>query len=185
MTLSRRNFLLWSAAATVAACEPRLDASLSPRPTASAATPPATPRASATATVTAPSTAPTASAGRSGRTLFRDGALTDARSDRLQHGMSILVEDGTIRWIRPADGEPDPGPRDGLEVVDASGATFVPGMVDAHSHLTLPGGAHASSSVREGPFAANASAPHGESIATVNQPGVGRSASSTARSPTR
>ena len=75
-------------------------------------------------------------------TLYRDGALADARSDRLRVGMSILVEDGVIRWIRPRDGEEDPGPRGGLELVDASGATFVPGMVDAHSHLTLPGGAH-------------------------------------------
>jgi imidazolonepropionase-like amidohydrolase len=144
MTLSRRNFLLWSAAATVAACEPRLDASLSPRASAAAPTPRTTPDAPATATGTAaaPSTTPTAIAGRHARTLYRDGALTDARSDRLERGISILVEDGTIRWIRPSDGEPDPGPRDGLEIVDASGATFVPGMVDAHSHVTLPGGAH-------------------------------------------
>ena len=56
--------------------------------------------------------------------------------------MSIYVEDGVIRWIRPSDGEEDPGPRRGLEVIDASGATIVPGMVDAHSHLTMPGGAH-------------------------------------------
>ena len=28
------------------------------------------------------------------------------------------------------------------EIVDASGSTIVPGMVDCHSHLTLPGGAH-------------------------------------------
>ena len=56
--------------------------------------------------------------------------------------MSILVEAGRIRWIRPSDGEEDPGDTDGLEIVDASGATFVPGMVDAHSHVTLPGGAH-------------------------------------------
>ena len=34
------------------------------------------------------------------------------------------------------------GPTDGLELVDASGATIVPGMVDCHSHVTLPGGAH-------------------------------------------
>ena len=56
--------------------------------------------------------------------------------------MSILVEDGRIAWIRPSDDEgpvADPG---GLEVVDASGSTIVPGMVDAHSHLTMPGGAH-------------------------------------------
>ncbi len=76
------------------------------------------------------------------RTLYRDGALADGRSDSLRLGLSILVEDRRIRWIRPSDDEGDPGPPDGLEVVDASGATFVPGMVDAHSHVTLPGGAH-------------------------------------------
>ena len=76
------------------------------------------------------------------RTLYRDAALTDARSDRLRLGISILVEDGIIRWIRPTDDEPDPGPAESLEVVDAAGTTIVPGMVDGHSHVTLPGGAH-------------------------------------------
>ena len=78
----------------------------------------------------------------SDRVLYRDGALTDARSDRLQVGVSILVDDGVIRWIRPTDAEEDAGPADGLELVDAGGATFVPGMVDSHSHVTLPGGSH-------------------------------------------
>jgi imidazolonepropionase-like amidohydrolase len=76
------------------------------------------------------------------RTLYRDAALADGRSDRPQIGVSLLVEDGTIRWIRPVDGEEDATSIESLEVVDASGATIVPGMVDAHSHLTLPGGAH-------------------------------------------
>jgi imidazolonepropionase-like amidohydrolase len=76
------------------------------------------------------------------RTLYRDAALADGRSDQLRLGVSILVEQGAIRWIRPADDEADPGPAESLEVVDASGATIVPGMVDAHSHVTLPGGAH-------------------------------------------
>lgn len=76
------------------------------------------------------------------RVLYRDTALADGRSDRLELGVSVLTEAGRIAWIRPSDGEPDPGPAEGLEIVDASGATIVPGMVDAHSHVTLPGGAH-------------------------------------------
>jgi imidazolonepropionase-like amidohydrolase len=76
------------------------------------------------------------------RTLYRDGALADGRSDRLQVGVSVLVEGDRIAWIRPADAEEDPGPADGLEVVDAGGATIVPGMVDGHSHITMPGGSH-------------------------------------------
>ena len=73
-------------------------------------------------------------------TLYRDAALADGRSDRLRVGVSILVRDGTIDWIRPSDDE-GATPSD-AELVDASGSTVVPGMVDAHSHLTLPGGAH-------------------------------------------
>ncbi|HEY3523361.1 MAG TPA: amidohydrolase family protein [Candidatus Limnocylindrales bacterium] len=76
------------------------------------------------------------------RTVYRDAAVTDARSDRLRLGVSVLVEDGLIAWIRPADDEGPLAHGAGVDVVDASGSTIVPGMVDAHSHLTLPGGAH-------------------------------------------
>jgi imidazolonepropionase-like amidohydrolase len=86
------------------------------------------------------SSQPVAGSGR--RVLYRDGALADGRSETLRVGVSILVDGGVIRWIRPTDAEEDPGPADGLEVVDAGGATFVPGMVDSHSHVTLPGGSH-------------------------------------------
>jgi imidazolonepropionase-like amidohydrolase len=73
-------------------------------------------------------------------TLYRDAAFTDARSDRLRLGVSVLVEAGRIAWIRPADDEGPVGPD--AEIVDAGGTTIVPGMVDGHSHLTLPGGSH-------------------------------------------
>src|ERR671936_646309 len=72
-------------------------------------------------------------------TLYRDAALADARSPTLRLGVSVLVEAGRIAWIRPTDAEEDPGD---AEVIDAGGATIVPGMVDCHSHLTLPGGSH-------------------------------------------
>jgi imidazolonepropionase-like amidohydrolase len=73
------------------------------------------------------------------RLLYRDAALADGRSAALEVGVSVLVDDGHIAWIRPSDAEEDPG---GAEVIDAGGATIVPGMIDCHSHLTLPGGSH-------------------------------------------
>ena len=145
--LTRRRFLVLSAAATLAACgddrpSPSASAARSPEPAGPTPSPSAAPSGTApsrTEAPPAPSPAPSV-VGR--RTLYRDGALADGRSDRLRLGVSILVDGGTIRWIRPSDDEADPGPADGLEVVDASGATFVPGMVDGHAHVTLPGGAH-------------------------------------------
>jgi imidazolonepropionase-like amidohydrolase len=74
------------------------------------------------------------------RTLYRDAAITDARSDALRLGVSMLVENRRIVWIRPTGNEPDPG--EGARVVDAGGSTIVPAMVDAHSHVSLPGGSH-------------------------------------------
>ncbi|MGI8929830.1 MAG: amidohydrolase family protein, partial [Candidatus Limnocylindria bacterium] len=74
-----------------------------------------------------------------GRVLYRDGALADGRSATLQRHTSILVDAGRIAWIRPADGEADAS---GATVIDCLGATFVPGLVDCHSHVTGPGGAN-------------------------------------------
>lgn len=72
-------------------------------------------------------------------TFYRDLCIADGRSAELRRGVSIMVEGGRVAWIRPVDGGEDPG---GADVVDASGCTAIPGMVDAHSHVTLPGGAH-------------------------------------------
>ncbi len=156
-SLTRRRFLAWSAAATMlAACDfvspttrpsqsaAAINETAGPSPTGSPGTPaPPQSLAPAASPSATPSGSPSATPSQPGaRTLYRRGALADARSDRLDIGVSILVEDGVIRWIRPSDDEGNRGPRSGLEVVDASGATFVPGMVDAHSHVTLPGGAH-------------------------------------------
>src|SRR5215204_2716061 len=66
--------------------------------------------------------------------------MADGRSSQLRLGVSVLVEDGRISWIRPTDDEGALPADCGL--VDAGGSTIVPGMVDGHSHLTLPGGPH-------------------------------------------
>jgi imidazolonepropionase-like amidohydrolase len=149
--LTRRRFLLASLAAALAACADRIDPTNRPGPSSSSTAMASSPSPAPSEVAAAPSASPTprspsppAPAGETlpTRRLYREGALADGRSDRLELGVSIYVEDGVIRWIRPSDGEEDAGPRRGLEVIDAGGATFVPGMVDAHSHLTMPGGAH-------------------------------------------
>ena len=92
-----------------------------------------------------------------GRVLYRDGALADGRSATLQRNVSILVEDGRIAWIRPTGGEEDAS---GATVIDSAGATFVPGMVDCHSHVTGPGGANWIERFNDPPEALLAAAEH-------------------------
>ena len=73
-------------------------------------------------------------------TLYRDASLADGRSPNLRRGVSVLTENGRIAWIRDSS---DEGPvPDRAHIVDAGGTTIVPGLVDGHSHLTLPGGSH-------------------------------------------
>ncbi len=88
---------------------------------------------------------------------YRGCALLDPEAGSLLPEMTIVVSGDRIRWIGPSDAEPPAGAEPGGEgtvrpggngaeappkIVDASGTTAVPGMVDAHSHITLPGGAH-------------------------------------------
>src|SRR5574340_1455761 len=61
--------------------------------------------------------------------------------------MSLLVEDGRVAWIAPDEpelalGQVAAANEARTEVVDASGITIVPGLVDCHAHVTGPGGAH-------------------------------------------
>jgi imidazolonepropionase-like amidohydrolase len=75
-----------------------------------------------------------------GSVLYSGGAMADGRSPQLRLGVSVLVENGRITWIRPTE---DEGGRPAeCEYVDAGGTTIVPGLVDCHSHLPMPGGSH-------------------------------------------
>jgi len=73
-------------------------------------------------------------------TLYRDAALADGTGPSLRNGVSVLVDDRRVVWIRPTSDEDSLPPN--VRVIDAGGSTIVPGMVDAHSHVTLPGGSH-------------------------------------------
>ena len=75
-----------------------------------------------------------------GRVVYAGAALADGLGPALRRPVTVAVEAGTVTGIFDGDDDGD-GAGTGATVVDASGATIVPGFVDCHSHLTLQGGA--------------------------------------------
>jgi imidazolonepropionase-like amidohydrolase len=73
-------------------------------------------------------------------TIYRGAAIADGTRPEPARDMTIVVAGGAITWMGPDDAAPPPPEKS--RVIDAGGATVVPGMVDAHSHITLPGGSH-------------------------------------------
>jgi imidazolonepropionase-like amidohydrolase len=67
-------------------------------------------------------------------------AFADGTSATLQHDVTLLVQGDRIAGLWMDGTSPDPAELDAA-VIDASGATLVPGMVDSHAHLSMPGGA--------------------------------------------
>jgi imidazolonepropionase-like amidohydrolase len=65
-------------------------------------------------------------------TLFSSVAVADGRSPSLRRDMSLLVQDGVIRYLGPRDAQPDPGTAD---IVPCAGAVVIPAMVDCHAHF--------------------------------------------------
>jgi imidazolonepropionase-like amidohydrolase len=73
--------------------------------------------------------------------LFQGAALADGLSPTLRRPVTIAVADGLVTGIDDDDADSAKASGPSGRVVDASGATVVPGFVDCHSHLTLQGGA--------------------------------------------
>lgn len=75
------------------------------------------------------------------RVLVTGAALADGTSDTVVRDVSLLVDHGILAGLWTNSDQPDPGELPGVTIVDGVGATIVPGMVDSHSHLSMPGGA--------------------------------------------
>src|SRR5262249_17168406 len=75
------------------------------------------------------------------RVLVTGAALADGTSDTLVRDVSIFVDHGVVAGLWTDGGEPDRSDLADVTVIDGLGATIVPGMVDSHSHLSMPGGA--------------------------------------------
>ncbi len=67
-----------------------------------------------------------------GRVLFRDLRLLDTRAMELRAGLEVLVEGATVAEVGPAPLRA----ADAEVVVDLGGRTLMPGLIDAHVHVT-------------------------------------------------
>ena len=63
--------------------------------------------------------------------LFKNVSIFDGTSEKLITGKDVLVEGNLIKKIAPAI------KADGAEVIDGSGRTLMPGLIDSHVHLTV------------------------------------------------
>ncbi len=67
-----------------------------------------------------------------GRIAFRNCALLDVDAGELRPGHGVLVEDERI--VEVVEGDP---PTSGAQVFDLGGRTLMPGLIDAHVHVTI------------------------------------------------
>jgi imidazolonepropionase-like amidohydrolase len=78
---------------------------------------------------------------RGGRVLVTGAALADGTSDTLVRDVTVHVDDGVLAGVWTEGDGPAAADLPGVTVIDGAGATIVPGMVDSHAHLSMPGGA--------------------------------------------
>jgi imidazolonepropionase-like amidohydrolase len=70
-------------------------------------------------------------------TLFKNVNIFDGVSDKLKKGHDVLVVGNKIKEV--ATDIPTGGTYEKVKVIDGGGRTLMPGLIEAHAHLTLMG----------------------------------------------
>src|SRR5262249_48236343 len=73
---------------------------------------------------------------RDSTTIIHAGRLIDGVADQAATDQAITIEGGRITAIGPWGGARRPA---GARVIDLTGATVLPGLIDNHTHLLLQG----------------------------------------------
>ena len=66
--------------------------------------------------------------------MLRAGHLLCGKDFQVKKDMAVVIEDGTIKEIAPYQQAPQ---GQGFELVDGSALFLLPGLIDAHNHLSL------------------------------------------------
>ncbi|WP_026120429.1 amidohydrolase family protein [Nocardiopsis potens] len=72
----------------------------------------------------------------SGRVVVQAGALWDGRSDGLRRNVDIVIDGNRITAVEKRRERTE---EEGTTLVDATGLTVIPGLIDAHNHWHLRG----------------------------------------------
>jgi len=70
-----------------------------------------------------------------GRTIVRAGKLLDVRTGKTLTNQAIVIENGKIVSVGPDSGTTDASAN--AKVIDLSDKTVLPGLIDAHTHITF------------------------------------------------
>src|SRR5881296_1017862 len=94
---------------------------------------------------------PAAASAPAASVLVKAGRLVDVRAGNVLSNQAILIEGERIKEVGPASAVAGHAPA-GARVIDLSGATVLPGLIDCHTHITADPGDYYQQLFRQSPI---------------------------------